>query len=100
MWRAATPRSRARLLLKGLEYVPSAARLLRRVRALGPDVAHVQWLAIPRYDVHWLGRLRAPLVLTAHDGYDWPAIAGAAKLIIDTRNATGGLGAAANVIRL
>jgi UDP-N-acetyl-D-glucosamine dehydrogenase len=40
------------------------------------------------------------LVLTAHDGYDWPAIAREAKLIIDTRNATGGLGAAANVIRL
>jgi glycosyltransferase involved in cell wall biosynthesis len=37
------------------------------VRTLDPDVAHVQWLAIPRYDVHWLRRLRAPLVLTAHD---------------------------------
>lgn len=62
-----SPRSRARLVLKGLEYVPSAARLLRRVRALAPEVAHVQWLAIPRYDVHWLRRLGAPLVLTAHD---------------------------------
>ena len=61
------PRSRARLVLKGLEYAPSAIRLLRRVRTLDPDVAHVQWLAIPRYDVHWLGRLRSPLVLTAHD---------------------------------
>ena len=48
-------------MLKGLEYAPSAARLLRRVRQLDPDVAHVQWLAIPRYDVHWLRRLRAPL---------------------------------------
>ncbi len=62
-----SPRSRVRLLLKGLEYAPSAARLLRRVRKLDPDVAHVQWLAIPRYDVHWLRRLRAPFVLTAHD---------------------------------
>jgi glycosyltransferase involved in cell wall biosynthesis len=62
-----SPRSRVRLVLKGLEYGPSAARLLRRVRALDPDVAHVQWLGIPRYDVHWLRRLRAPLVLTAHD---------------------------------
>ena len=53
-----SPRSRARLVLKGLEYAPSAARLLRRVRTLDPDVAHVQWLAIPRYDVHWLRRLR------------------------------------------
>jgi glycosyltransferase involved in cell wall biosynthesis len=61
------PRSRARLVLKGLEYAPSAARLVRRVHKLDPDVAHVQWLAIPRYDLHWLGRLRPPLVLTAHD---------------------------------
>ena len=61
------PRSRARLVLKGLEYAPSAARLVRRVRALDPDVAHVQWLGIPRYDLHWLRRLRAPVVLTAHD---------------------------------
>jgi glycosyltransferase involved in cell wall biosynthesis len=62
-----SPRSRGRLVLKGLEYLPSAARLLRRVHALDPDVAHVQWLAIPRYDLHWLRRLRAPVVLTAHD---------------------------------
>jgi glycosyltransferase involved in cell wall biosynthesis len=62
-----SPRSRARLVLKGLEYAPSAARLLRRVRTLDPDVAHVQWLAITRYDLHWLRRLGAPLVLTAHD---------------------------------
>ena len=61
------PRSRLRLVLKGAEYVPSAARLLRRVGKLDPDVAHVQWLAIPRYDVHWLRRLRRPTVLTAHD---------------------------------
>jgi glycosyltransferase involved in cell wall biosynthesis len=54
-------------VLKGLEYAPSAARLVRRVRKLDPDVAHVQWLAIPRYDLHWLRRLRVPLVLTAHD---------------------------------
>jgi UDP-N-acetyl-D-glucosamine dehydrogenase len=40
------------------------------------------------------------LVLTAHDGYDWPAIVREAPLVIDTRNATGGLDTAANVIRL
>jgi glycosyltransferase involved in cell wall biosynthesis len=61
------PRSRLRLPLKGLEYTPSAARLVRRVGTLEPDVAHVQWLGIPRYDVHWLRRLRGPIVLTAHD---------------------------------
>jgi glycosyltransferase involved in cell wall biosynthesis len=61
------PRSKLRVPLKGAEYVPSAARLLRRSRALDPDVTHVQWLAIPRYDLHWLRRLRRPTVLTAHD---------------------------------
>jgi glycosyltransferase involved in cell wall biosynthesis len=61
------PRSRLRLPAKGLEYPPSAARLVRRVGALDPDVAHVQWLGIPRYDVHWLRRLGPPAVLTAHD---------------------------------
>jgi glycosyltransferase involved in cell wall biosynthesis len=62
-----SPRSRLRLPLKGLEYVPSALRLLRRTHQLEPDMVHVQWLAIPRYDVHWLRRLGRPTVLTAHD---------------------------------
>jgi glycosyltransferase involved in cell wall biosynthesis len=62
-----SPRSRLRLPLKGAEYVPSAARLLRRTSKFDPDVAHVQWLAIPRYDLHWLRRLGRPTVLTAHD---------------------------------
>jgi glycosyltransferase involved in cell wall biosynthesis len=62
-----SPRTRARVVLKGLEYGPSAVRLLRRVRSLQTDVVHVQWLGIPRYDVHWLRRIDLPLVLTAHD---------------------------------
>jgi glycosyltransferase involved in cell wall biosynthesis len=62
-----SPRSRLRVPLKGVEYVPSAARLLRRAARLDPDVTHVQWLAIPRYDLHWLRRLGRPTVLTAHD---------------------------------
>ena len=63
------PRSRARLVVKAIEYGPSAARLARRVRALRPDVVHVQWLGAARFDIHWLRRLagRYPLVLTAHD---------------------------------
>ena len=97
------PRSRARLVLKGLEYVPSAARLLRRVQRLDPDVAHVQWLAIPRYDLHWLGRLRAPLVLTAHDvlprresnAAAWQeALALAARVIVQSERAIEQLAAA------
>lgn len=64
-----SPRSRARLVLKGLEYAPSAVRLVRRVRALRPDVVHVQWLGVPRYDILWLRRVveQRPTVLTAHD---------------------------------
>ena len=63
------PRSRLRLLAKGVEYVPSVWSSRRRLGALRPDVVHVQWLGIPRYDVRWLRRLarRFPTVLTAHD---------------------------------
>jgi glycosyltransferase involved in cell wall biosynthesis len=63
------PRSRLRLPLKALEYGPSALRLVRRVHALRPDVVHVQWLGIPRWDVRWLRRLTGSFrtVLTAHD---------------------------------
>ena len=61
------PRSRARLALKGIEYVPSAWRLLRRIRELDPDVVHLQWLPRPELDVRWLGRVERPTVLTAHD---------------------------------
>jgi glycosyltransferase involved in cell wall biosynthesis len=63
------PRSPARVVLKGAEYGPSVLRLLNRLRTLRPEVVHVQWLAIPRYDVRWLQWLAAryPTVLTAHD---------------------------------
>ena len=61
------PRARARLALKGLEYVPSSWRLVRRVRDLDPDVVHLQWLPRPELDVRWVRRLGRPSVLTAHD---------------------------------
>jgi glycosyltransferase involved in cell wall biosynthesis len=63
------PRLRARALVKGVEYVPSVRRSLRRLEGLEPDVVHVQWLGIPRYDVRWLRELvqRRATVLTAHD---------------------------------
>lgn len=53
--------------------------------------------------VRWpadVGAYDAVLVLTAHAGYDWKTIVGQARLVIDTRNATGAVGAADNVIRL
>jgi glycosyltransferase involved in cell wall biosynthesis len=55
----AWPRSRLRYLVNGLEYVPSAARLVRRVRELEPDVVHVRWL--------WPLAKDHPIVFTAHD---------------------------------
>jgi glycosyltransferase involved in cell wall biosynthesis len=63
------PRSRMRVLAKGVEYAPSVARSLRRLARLSPDVVHVQWLGLPRYDVRWLRRLVGtyPTLLTAHD---------------------------------
>ncbi|MGH2995631.1 MAG: glycosyltransferase [Gaiellaceae bacterium] len=63
------PRSRLRFLAKGAEYLPSVVRLVRAVNALRPDVVHVQWVTLPRYDLRWLARLRRgrPLVLTAHN---------------------------------
>jgi glycosyltransferase involved in cell wall biosynthesis len=63
------PRSRLRLALKGAEYGPSVRRLRRKLRELDPDVLHVQWLGLPRYDLRWLeeaARAR-PVVFTAHD---------------------------------
>jgi glycosyltransferase involved in cell wall biosynthesis len=61
------PRSRLRFVAKGAEYGPSVLRLLRRLGKLEPAVVHVQWLAEPRLDVHWLRRVKRPLVLTAHE---------------------------------
>jgi glycosyltransferase involved in cell wall biosynthesis len=62
-------RGAGRLALKGLEYPPSVARLLRRIERLDPDVVHVQWLPRPELDLRWLRRVAddRPVVLTAHD---------------------------------
>ncbi len=66
---ARSPRSRLRYPVKALEYVPSVRALLRRVDALAPDVAHLQWLPLPSFDLRWLGRLvrKRPTVYTAHN---------------------------------
>jgi UDP-N-acetyl-D-glucosamine dehydrogenase len=40
------------------------------------------------------------LILTAHDGCDWKRVVKEGALVIDTRNATDGIGPAANVVRL
>jgi glycosyltransferase involved in cell wall biosynthesis len=63
------PRSRLRFLFKGIEYFPSVRRLRRAVSAFRPDVVHVQWLPMPRYDLRWVERLRRdrPVLFTAHN---------------------------------
>jgi glycosyltransferase involved in cell wall biosynthesis len=63
------PRSRLRFLSKGLEYVPSARRMTREIARIDPDVLHVQWLGLPRYDLRWLRAVHEerPVVFTAHD---------------------------------
>ena len=47
-----------------------------------------------------LGAWDAVVILTAHTGYDWPAIVAGAPLVIDTRNATRDVPAAPHLIRL
>jgi glycosyltransferase involved in cell wall biosynthesis len=62
-----SPRSRLRLPLKAVEYGPSVARLLARIRRVKPDIAHVQWLPLGRRDLVWARRLPRPRLLTAHN---------------------------------
>jgi glycosyltransferase involved in cell wall biosynthesis len=61
------PRSRIRRPLKALEYGPSVARVLARLRRSKPDVVNVQWLPAGRRDLLWAQRLPSPRVLTAHN---------------------------------
>ena len=64
-----SPRSPLRFALKGVEYLPSVARLVGRIHRTSPDVVHVQWLTLRRFDLRWVSRLRRhrPVVLTAHN---------------------------------
>lgn len=63
------PRSRVHRAFKALDYYPSVALIARRLAALDPDVAHIQWLALPKRDLGWLRRVgqQRPTVFTAHD---------------------------------
>ncbi|HEX5816173.1 MAG TPA: nucleotide sugar dehydrogenase [Methylomirabilota bacterium] len=107
----------ARVLVLGVAYKPNVAdtrdspaiEIVDMLTAKGARVAyhdpHVPALTVNGARLESVATVRPAdydllLVLTSHDGYDWPALARDAALIIDTRNATGGLGAAANVIRL
>lgn len=64
------PRSRLRLAVKALEYLPGTRRLRRRIDELNPDIVHFQWLVHrPDVDLRWLRAISAHrrTVLTAHD---------------------------------
>jgi UDP-N-acetyl-D-glucosamine dehydrogenase len=68
---------------------------------------HVPWISVNGIrleSVEWsaadLAGRDVVLVTTAHAGYDWPAIVRESRLVVDTRNATGGLDRTDHVIRL
>ncbi len=75
-----------------------------RVEYHDPFVPRVTINGVRLTSVPWdradLGGRDVVLVLTSHGGYDWPAIVRESRLVIDTRNATGAVAAASNVIRL
>ena len=110
----------SRILLLGVAYKPNVAdtrdspalEIFDTLLAKGARAAYhdpnVPWVSVGgerRESLDWrtldLAAWDVVLVLTAHASYDWPAIVGSARLVIDTRNATGALQPQPpNVIRL
>jgi UDP-N-acetyl-D-glucosamine dehydrogenase len=107
----------ARVLVLGVAYKANVAdtrdspalEIIDMLAAKGAQVAyhdpHVPTVVVDGHRFDSVSALRPAdhdvvLVLTAHDGYDWPGLTREAKLLIDTRNATAGVGAAANIVRL
>jgi UDP-N-acetyl-D-glucosamine dehydrogenase len=109
----------SRILALGVAYKANVAdtrdspalEIIATLRAKGADVEyhdpfvpHVTVDEVRLQSVDWaraaLGSRDVVLVLTDHASYDWPAIVRDARLVIDTRNATGELTAARNVVRL
>jgi UDP-N-acetyl-D-glucosamine dehydrogenase len=110
----------SRILLLGVAYKPNVADtrdspaleifdtlLAKGARAAyhDPMVPSIGVGGERRESVDWrtldLAAWDVVLVLTAHASYDWPAIVRGARLVIDTRNATGAIAPQpSNVIRL
>ena len=110
----------SRVLVLGVAYKPNVAdtrdspalEILDLLLAKGARVAFhdplVPWIEVGGdrlASLDWrsldLAAWDVVLVLTAHAAYDWPAVVSAARLVIDTRNATGALAPQpSNVIRL
>ena len=109
----------ARVLLLGVAYKANvgdvrdspALEILDLLRAKGATVAYhdpfvpaVTVGGAKLESIDWgqadLAGLDVVVITTAHDTYDWAAIVRDAPLVIDTRNATGPLPAAPNLVRL
>jgi UDP-N-acetyl-D-glucosamine dehydrogenase len=109
----------ARVLVLGVAYKPNVAdtrdspalEIIDALLTKGADVAYHDFF-VPTMRVHDVDLASVPwpapdlaaydvvLVLAAHAGYDWKAIARDARLIVDTRNATHGCDSAGTIIRL
>ena len=78
-----------------LEILETLARKGAAVEYHDPLVPAVQVGTTTRESIAWsaadLGGRDVVLILTPHDGDDWKAIVRDARLVVDTRNATGGL---------
>jgi UDP-N-acetyl-D-glucosamine dehydrogenase len=109
----------AKVLVLGVAYKPNvgdvrespALEILELLLAKGADVAyhdpHVPSLALNGktltsvpWDAANLKNLDLVLILTNHEEFDFRRLVEVAPLVLDTRNATGGLGPLPNVIRL
>lgn len=109
----------ARVLLLGVAYKANvgdvrdspALEIIDVLRAKGADVAYhdpfvpvVTVSGASLKSVDWeevdLGHRDVAVITTAHSTYDWATIVRDAPLVVDTRNATGRLPAAPNLVRL
>lgn len=110
----------ARVLILGVAYKADVAdvrdspalEIIDLLRAKGADVAYhdpfvpaVTTLGGARLaSIDWAGadlaRRDVAVITTAHTTYDWARIVGETPLVVDTRNATGRLPAAPNLVRL
>jgi UDP-N-acetyl-D-glucosamine dehydrogenase len=118
-WRGITLHG-SRLLLLGVSYKPNvsdtrespAIEVFERFERHGaevsfhdPFVRHLEVGGIPRERIEiepsTIAGFDCVVILTNHAGYDWQAIVDSARMVFDTRNATGGLrGPDGKVVRL
>ncbi len=109
----------ARILVLGVAYKPNVAdtrdspalEIIDALMTKGADIAYHDFF-VPTLRVNGENLASVPwpapdlaaydlvLVLAAHAGYDWKAIARDARLIVDTRNATDGCDGPGTIIRL